>query len=347
MPSPIPTPTTANEARTRERRFIVRSAAEAVEQVRAALGPQARVVSVRQVKGSGLQRFLAAPRLEIIARAGPPPAPQPEEPAPEPMLPEPIPIPLTERESPSGASLNCRKFLEKAGLPPPLLARLDGAQEWRQIGEMDLRQGLPLVVRSLRHRLKALSGNPLPSTVAFLGGPGSGKTTALCKLLAKDVFISGRAPQVLRLEVDKPHLDDGLLLYCEVLGVHCARSPKEVDRAEGQTLYVDIPGYSLREPSEQKRIQASLDELAIEGRVLVLNAAYEEAVLRRFTESGQRMGARHQILTHLDELESVGKLWQYLLDPDCSLLFFSDGQNIAGDRVDDPFGYLLDRTFPV
>ncbi|HKJ90022.1 MAG TPA: hypothetical protein VJ960_02740, partial [Oceanipulchritudo sp.] len=58
------------------------------------------------------------------------------------------------------------------------------------------------------------------------------------------------------------------------------------------------------------------------------------------------LGSNFQILTHLDELDACGKLWASLFDPDRTLLFFSNGQNIASDRIDDPFGYLMERTFP-
>ena len=66
-------------------RFIVRSAEEAVTVLREQLGPRARVISVKQVEGKGLARFLRAPSLEVIAEVAPetPAAPAvPEPPAP-------------------------------------------------------------------------------------------------------------------------------------------------------------------------------------------------------------------------------------------------------------------------
>src|SRR4051812_36335247 len=48
-------------------RFVVRSAKEAVRILHERLGEKARVISVRQVEGAGLARFLRAPKLEVIA----------------------------------------------------------------------------------------------------------------------------------------------------------------------------------------------------------------------------------------------------------------------------------------
>ena len=48
-------------------RLIVRSA-EAVRVIRDKLGDNAKVISVRQVGGEGLKRFISSPKLEVIAQ---------------------------------------------------------------------------------------------------------------------------------------------------------------------------------------------------------------------------------------------------------------------------------------
>ena len=47
------------------------SAQEAVVQIREKLGPEAEVISVQQMKGSGLERFLSSPKLEVVAHVKP------------------------------------------------------------------------------------------------------------------------------------------------------------------------------------------------------------------------------------------------------------------------------------
>jgi flagellar biosynthesis GTPase FlhF len=49
-------------------KFIVKSAEEAASIIREKLGETAQVISVRQVEGEGLARFLKSPKLEIIAQ---------------------------------------------------------------------------------------------------------------------------------------------------------------------------------------------------------------------------------------------------------------------------------------
>lgn len=48
-------------------KLIVRSAEEAVRIIREKLGDHAKVLSVRQVGGEGLKRFISSPKLEVIA----------------------------------------------------------------------------------------------------------------------------------------------------------------------------------------------------------------------------------------------------------------------------------------
>lgn len=57
-------------------RFIARNAQEAAQIIRTKLGPQAQVLSIRQIKEGGLSRFLKSPKLEVIAtiRDAPKPA---------------------------------------------------------------------------------------------------------------------------------------------------------------------------------------------------------------------------------------------------------------------------------
>ena len=59
-------------------RLVVRSAEEAVRVIREKLGEDARVLSVKQVGGEGLKRFISSPKLEVIAEV-PGPESTPEE----------------------------------------------------------------------------------------------------------------------------------------------------------------------------------------------------------------------------------------------------------------------------
>lgn len=73
-------------------RFVVSTAQEAVEVLRERFGEKARVISVRQIEGTGLTRFLQAPKLEIVAEV---PRPRLRKPLPPRQKKRPPPAPRT------------------------------------------------------------------------------------------------------------------------------------------------------------------------------------------------------------------------------------------------------------
>jgi flagellar biosynthesis protein FlhF len=77
--------------------FIVDSALEAVEQVRAKLGPDAVVLSVRRLPADGLSKLWKKPRIEVLAAA-----PAPEVAAPPPQA-APAAVPSASSAVPQGS----------------------------------------------------------------------------------------------------------------------------------------------------------------------------------------------------------------------------------------------------
>lgn len=372
-------------------RFVVGSAEEAVTVLKERLGENARVVSVRQVEGTGLAKFLQAPKLEVIAELVSPeqialeqqpaatlqasrglhavqPAHGPGSPS-QPALEPPFPAEKTlGGYDPSNAgsrangnhgsnpppALNAEtgnstlhRLLAAGGISTATLARLVSSPDWDRIEKMPPRFALVEAGIRLRQIYQGIRKQPLGDRVAFLGSPGAGKTTALCKWLAGDVFVRQRRGVVLKLDLDRANPGDALAVFCEALGVPCARSIPDVPKlAPGQTLYIDVPGVVAGRKEETARVTEALDPLFTNSRVMVINAAYEAALIKRSYEFAQRAGCTHVAFTHLDELTHWGKLWEFILKPGLTPLFLSTGPNIAGDMEQDVFESVMAHTFP-
>ena len=116
------------KTQSREIRFIAKSAQEAVEQVRNELGPDAKVISVRQVTGTGLQRFLKAPQLEIVAREFEPLEESfaVETDPLEDEIPGPVESPRASYR-PEKPFTSCRELLVRAGFSPGLDGTIRGS----------------------------------------------------------------------------------------------------------------------------------------------------------------------------------------------------------------------------
>jgi len=328
-------------------RFSAKNPAEAAQIIRERLGASARVLSVRSVEPSGLKRLWQSSRLEVLANIDEPEAP---EEIPTPRSDEPVPPPTRSAElpGPRGRSLPPAQTLStvllRCGLSEVALGRLQSSPFWPELTEAPLHRALAEVGRHLQQKAASRRA-PRLSRAAFLGTPGVGRTTALCKWLGVETTRHHRRGHVIAAEFDRPNSTGALPVFCEALGVPLAHYPASTQPAvPGGFVYFDLPGISIRSPAANAGIAEFLAREAITERVLVLNAAYDAASLRSAYAAGRDLGATHLIFTHLDEVPQWGRLWDYLFDAALEPVFFATGPSLTGDCEPDVFGALVRRT---
>ncbi|MDP0499616.1 MAG: hypothetical protein Q7P63_05900 [Verrucomicrobiota bacterium JB022] len=365
-------------------RFTVKSAQEAVEVIRERMGSKARVLEVNQVGGQGLSRFISSPKLEIIAQVPeevltPPEAPVAPEPATPPAAaatapapteaaPAPAPVRRTGAEALSAYRSASRKetldeelhrppvesgrglvpVLRRLGFDQALLSVFEGREDWDRISQLPLRRGLLEFTSLLRDIFMARPQAPLGSRIAFLGSPGCGKTTALCKRLTQDVIFAQEQPRVVKLENDQPNAGDALHTFCEVMGVNFRREPVTAPDLQHKLgrVYLDTPGLTLNDHEPWQEMVARLERLDVRTRVLVVNAAYDAELIKDQLAEARHYGATHWVLSHLDEVRSPARLWRPLLASELTPFFITHSQSVLDAIREDVFACLLERTFP-
>jgi flagellar biosynthesis protein FlhF len=359
-------------------RFTVTSADQAVTLIREQLGPTARVVSVRTVEPTGLRRFFSPPQLEVVAHLDAPAAAA-EAPSFDAVSAEsavPSPDMAAEAESsdegaadssaaadatdrrpddraPGGrrrirplTNINLTGLLRRSGLTETALHRLQSGPDWEELNTLPLHRALAETSRLLRQHVDTRTQRPALSRAAFMGSSGVGRTTALCKWIAQEVFRRGRIGHVVSVEFDRPNALGPLPVFSEALGVPLAHFPCETRAAvPGGFVYFDLPGISPRS-RDNAPLADFLDREQITERVLVLNAAYDRASLRDAYAAGRDLGATHVVFTHLDEVPQWGKLWDYLFDSEVEPLFLATGPSLTGDCEEDVPGAIVRRTLP-
>lgn len=353
-------------------KFTVRSAAQAVETIRERLGPTARVLSVRAVPAKGWRRLIGSPQLEVIAQVGhaasaPAATPLSDEPAapdfstilpPDETADDDAAAPAPAAELPSRPLVAPRLsrparadglagLLRRSGLTEGALSRLQSGPNWGELNTMPLHRALAETARQLREQIEARPGRAPISRAAFIGTPGVGRTTALCKWLSAEVFRRGRLGHVVTVEFDRPNPTGPLPVFTEAMGVPLAHFPCGTRAAvPNGFVYFDLPGMSVRRPADNAAMARFLEAEEIKERVLVLNAAYDRASLREVYAAGRDLGATHLVFTHLDEVPQWGRLWDYLFDERVEPLFLGTGPSLTGDLEEDVPGAIVRRTLP-
>lgn len=353
-------------------RLVVRSAEEAVRVIREKLGEDARVLSVKQVGGEGLKRFISSPKLEVIAEVPGPESTTEEADAvaaldsvPESGTEESVPVdeavpgdPADPRkleeasyadgsESETEVAGETARILSKTGFDAALLSEIKSWSNWQSVSEMPLADALKEITIGLSDRFRSTQVVPTTDRIALIGAPGVGKTTTLCKFLAHEVFMNKRTPHVLKVENGIPNPDDALRIFCEVVGVTLFREPGNIPQiGENSPLYLDFPGLSLSHIDDWVETKETLDQLEVTTRVLVLNGAYDRQVLLKNISSGKHLGATHLAFTHFDELSNSTKLWPIILHSGLAPLCICNGQNVTGDFTTSVLNQMIARTFP-
>jgi flagellar biosynthesis protein FlhF len=331
--------------------FQARDTAHALQQIHSRLGADAVVLSVGRVPASGFSRLWRRPQLEILAGV------------PDALPPPPPPTPVAK-------NIGQTDNYEPADAGP---SGLGGA--WRSAGVLHQLGLLPLYVDQVLDRARSSHGDAPPASLldefalvrsalagfwrapsqatngspgihVFIGPPGSGKTTALCKWLAKSVLAEGRSARAWRLDGRAANFAGLLDVYGEILGVPVDREWRANQTTAGfEVGFVDLPGLEAQDASAVEQFRGRLGTMAPAQIHLVLNAAYDVSVLLAQARAFSALPVSDVIFTHLDEEKRPAKLWNVLLGTNFTVRFLSGGQNIPGDFLSASAELLIPRQF--
>ena len=319
-------------------KFITRSALEAVEKIRGELGPRAVVLEVRQLPRPGLTRLWRHESFEITAAIREP-EPAPADPLAE--IREEIRQLRQTLTITAPASSLLHPLLAQAGLLPrfadQIVAELQGDRTDLSLQEM--LEGARVALRSHWREPGASDAR----CHVFVGPPGSGKSTALCKFLAQHILVENRGAAVAQLDTHTANLSPLPRFYAEVLGAHFSRTGWDEPGAE--TVFIDLPGVEMTDDKGWEATAQIIADVPDASIHLVLNAAYDSTLLIEQAERFAALRPADLILTHLDEEPRWGKLWNLLLGTNFCIRALSAGQNVPGGLLRATPEQLLTREF--
>ncbi|MCC6233764.1 MAG: hypothetical protein IT580_14025 [Verrucomicrobiales bacterium] len=362
--------------------FIAESAADAATKVRERLGATAVVVNVRPMPPVARTWFSRKrPRFEILAyrpEAGET-TPRLDATSDAPAVPsrETVPTLVTERNRQETPAIAAWDSPETPAVPET--EPRAGGGGWRIGGLLEASGFLASNAQRVVDELRREHGDEPPVAMAeelrlaraaltklwrapagrgwegrphvLIGPPGTGKTTCLCKWLTQVVLGEGRPVRVWRLDGQTANTGESLSVYCEILGVPLERvwAPEDsgATAVGGEEMrWVDLPGVDYRSAAAVEGLRAQIEALGAPVVHLVVNGAYDTALLLRQVRAFSRLPIDDVVVTHLDEESRWGKIWNLVLGTNFSVRFLSAGQNIPGEFLSATAEQVMARQFP-
>ena len=312
---------------------------EALVQVHNQLGPDAVIVSVKKMRHDAISWFLPHRRkIEVTACL-------PHKPVE--MDKEILPRVETNRVFPS----------QKMAMERPAFKPKDG--RWRSIAWLEANGLMPAFTKQLEEKVRVLYGGKPMATMqnewtavtdliichwlparqtmggtgrphVFIGPPGSGKTTALCKWMTSAILINESRVRAWRLDGESANSSGLLPLHCELMSAPLERFWNGPDDA-ADFQFVDLPGVEIRDEGAMSALREQLAGISQPHVHLVLNAAYESSILFEQFRAFESFAPEDIIFTHLDEEMRRVKLWNFVLGTKCPISFLGAGQKIPGE----------------
>jgi flagellar biosynthesis protein FlhF len=192
-----------------------------------------------------------------------------------------------------------------------------------------------------------------PRLVAFVGPPGSGKTSSLIKLAIRNGLQSRKPLLIVSLDNYRVASAEQLRAYACILGVafqqvETVRAMRAVldEHRHKYWVFVDTPGCG---PRETEVIQELSEITKLDNEIethLVLSAAMKSSDLRVAVERFGPLNAGKLLFTHLDETEQHGGVLSAAAISGRPVSYLSSGQRIPEDLEPATAERLLGLVFP-
>ncbi len=174
--------------------------------------------------------------------------------------------------------------------------------------------------------------------IFFVGPNGSGKTTSLAKISAIYKIEKKYNISIISLDDYRLAATEQLKIYSNILNVPFY-SPIKIDefnevilRDNSDFVFVDTPGFSLKDEERLLKIKKYIDSTTKEKEVhLVLSATMRYDIIKKFIEFFNILNFKKIILTGLDEVKFSGFFVELADKIKKPYSFLMNGQNVPDD----------------
>jgi len=177
-----------------------------------------------------------------------------------------------------------------------------------------------------------------PSTLAFVGPTGVGKTTTVAKLAARCSLQLKRRVSLITIDTYRIAAVEQLKTYARImdLPIFVCYSPAEMREAieqnrESALILIDTAGHSQTDEEQIADLRNYFADAPEIDVLLVLSATTKNNDLRDITSRFERIGPKKLVFTKLDETTTFGPIVNEAVRTRLPIAYFTTGQNVPDD----------------
>jgi flagellar biosynthesis protein FlhF len=314
------------------KRYRRKTLQEALRAVRDELGPDALVLSTREVLADGVRGWIGRREVEVTAAAERPRVSGSRHAEAE------SEAAWLAGRTPAEAAVNrataeMAARLRATGLDAETAAAVAHAHpagSRRAATASSLRRTIAGQMESL-----AANDHAYASVEVFVGPPGVGKTTTIAKIAAQERARRGKRLSLVAADAFRVGAIEQLRLYADILGTpfSTARTPDELEAAlDGgrRPLLLDTAGRSPADDVARDMFRALAGRPDVRTH-LVIAANTPRDLARRVFDRFEDARPSRVVITKLDEAESLASLVPVLRERRLPISYVGTGQNVPGD----------------
>lgn len=194
-----------------------------------------------------------------------------------------------------------------------------------------LKLGQPTQIEEVKGRTKY---------IFFLGPTGVGKTTTIAKIASSLKLKEDKKVALLTADTYRVAAVEQLRTYANILGIplrviYSAAEMEEVknELSQYELVLVDTAGQSDKNMEQIRDIKRLIDTVSDDEKevYLVLSATTKYRDLMRITKTYSEVAEYKLIFTKIDETDTIGNIYNILMQTKSSLSYVTFGQNVPDD----------------
>lgn len=204
--------------------------------------------------------------------------------------------------------------------------------------EEEIRQIICYNIREHLGNVKPLDLTETPKTVFFIGPTGVGKTTTLAKMAAQMVIKGNNNIGLITADTYRIAAVDQLRTYSEILKLplKVIYKPEDMYKAmaelyDKEIIFVDTAGRSHKDKGLISETKGLINSVKNKEVYLVLSMTTDFLTINSIISQYRFIDDLKVIFTKLDEAETYGNILNTIYKHKCTLSYLTNGQDVPDD----------------